>query len=54
MTTAPPPTPAIKQRPTLNPFSDDDHLPFEAPPIWYKERYLVNYASQDDNMFVLT
>ncbi len=44
------------RRDTLNPFeiAKDDNIVVEFEPQWYKERYLVNYESQDDQMFVLT
>lgn len=44
------------RRDTLNPFeiAKDDNILVEFEPQWYKERYLVNYESQDDQMFVLT
>ncbi len=51
-----------RKRDTLNPFElePDDHsestliLKPEFKPRWYKQRYLENYESQDDQMFVLT
>ena len=48
-----------ERRDTLNPFEiaqneDDVNVVVEYEPQWYKERYLMNYESQDDQMFILT